>query len=223
MGGVITVVIIRVGQNRLTGHLVESNVLGRQLGRRGDHRCIGNTVRILQRPGQGLHAAQRTADHGREALDAQFVCQAGLRRNPVFDGHEGEARAIGCSGRRVDGGGPGAAVAATEIVHTDHKEFARIEGLAGADEVVPPADIVGRIGVVTGHMVRAGQRMAHQHRIAAVGIELAVGLIDQFIFFETTAAGEQERLGEALRFRCDDTDGLRLRHGDPENKKPGRP
>jgi hypothetical protein len=223
MGGVIAVVVLGVGQDGLAGHLVEGDVLGRQLGRGGDDGGIGDTVRILQRPRQGLHAAQRTADHSGELLDAEHVGEAGLRGHPVFHGHEGKVRAIRRPGGRVNGGGTGAAVAAAEIVHPDHEEFARIERLAGANEVVPPANVVGRIGVIAGHMVGAGQRVTHQHRIAAIGVQLAIGLVDQFVFFEAPAALEQERLGKALGARCDDTDGLRLRHGDPENKKPGRP
>ena len=63
--------------------------------------------------------------------------------------------------------GPGRAEAAAEVVDADDEEAVGVERLARPDHVVPPADVVGIVGVVAGDVVRRVERVADQHRVAA--------------------------------------------------------
>jgi len=56
-------------------------------------------------------------------------------------------------------------VTATEVVHTDDKEFVGIDRLAGTDHVVPPAHVLGAIGVIARDMMIPRQRVADQNRV----------------------------------------------------------
>jgi hypothetical protein len=85
---------VGVGDDGTARHLVEGDVLGGEVGRAGDHDGVAHTVRVLQRPGQRLHAAKRAAHDGGQRLDAQRVEQAGLGVDPVFHGDDRKVGAI---------------------------------------------------------------------------------------------------------------------------------
>ena len=70
-------------------------------------------------------------------------------------------------------------MAAAEVVHPDDEEALGVERLARPDEVVPPAEVFGSIGVHAGDVVRGVQRMADEHRIGARGIQRTVGLVGE--------------------------------------------
>jgi hypothetical protein len=64
--------------------------------------------------------------------------------------------------------------------------------------------------------------MAHQHRVAAGGVEGAIGLVDQVILGQHATALEGERVAEVGRLRHHDSDGLLFFHLSfvPETKNP---
>ena len=68
-----------------------------------------------------------------------------------------------------------------------------IDRPAGADHGLPPAGLAGDRMLVDDVLI-AGQRMADQNRIAAVGIERAVGLIGDLPRREIDAGVEPQRL-----------------------------
>jgi len=88
----------------------------------------------------------------------------------------------------------------------DDEEAIRVERLAGPDHVVPPADVLGIVGGDTGHMMRRIERVTHQHRIAAIGVQFTVGLDHQVVAGEHAAVLQCQRLSEVHPLRCDDSD-----------------
>src|SRR5690606_35758150 len=159
-------------------------------------------------PLQGLHAAQAAADHRGPLLDAQQVGQARLAVHPVLHGHHGEIGAVGLAGRRIDAGRPGGAVAAAQVVERHHEEAVGVDGLARTDATVPPARLAIVGAVVAGSMVMAGQGVADQHRVAARGVELTVGFIDQLVIGQFAATGQRQRLAEGGNAGFDQTHGI---------------
>src|SRR5256714_11797539 len=95
-------------------------------------------------------------------------------------------------------------------MRAEDKEAPRIERLARTDQVVPPADVVRLLGVVAGDVVRGVQRMADEHRVRALRIELAVRLVRDFVRRELGTAFQPQRLLEAGLLRRDGADGRRI-------------
>ena len=207
---------IGVGDDRLTRHFVEGDVLRRQSRRGGDDQHMAHPVGIADRPLHGLHAAQTAADHRRPLPDAEPVGQTGLAAHPVLDGDDGKVRAVGLAVFRVDRGGAGGTLAAAQIIAADHEEFSGIKRFAGTDAVVPPTRLV-RIGalVTTGGVMVAGKGMANQHGVAVIGVQRAISLIDEFVFRQGPAAIQGQRFFELEDLGRDQTDGIRgkvMRH-----------
>jgi hypothetical protein len=175
-------------------------------GRRCDHDGVPHARRQVDGPGHRLHAAQTAADDGGPGFDAQTVCQQGLRSDPVLHGDDRKIGAPGATGIRIRADRAGRAVATAEVVHADDEEAAGVERFAGADQVVPPAGVLRLVGVRARCMVMAGQCGAHQHRVGACGVQLAVGFVHQVETRQNRAALEHQRRIEACRHRADDAD-----------------
>ena len=205
---VVAAVEIRVGHDRLTRDFVEADVLRREPRRAGDDDGVAHALGEVERPLQRLHGADAAAHHRGEALDAQVIRQARLRRHPVLHRHHGKVRAPGLASGRVDGRRAGGAEARTDVIGANDEEAVGVQGLARAHHVVPPADIIRVVRVDAGDVVRGVEGVADQHCVRARGIERAVGLVGDFELGQHRAAREPERFVEACLMRGDDQAGL---------------
>src|SRR5580704_9362162 len=98
----------------------------------------------------------------------------------IRDLNDGKIRAPRLARLGTNAARPGCSLTSPEGIGTNHKIFVGIEPLAGADKTVPPARLPCRevlLRAVTGRMRIAGQGMARENRIVALGRELAVSLI----------------------------------------------
>ena len=156
-------------------------------------------LRIGRGPLQRLHAAHRAADHAEQRVDAEPVDQHGLRAHHVGNGDDRKIQPPQFAGGGIGRGRPGRAHAAADHVRADDEIAVGIERAAGTDHGFPPARLAGhRMDV--GDMLIAGQRMADQDGVGALGIELAIGLIGDLERREIDAAIELQRLvGAELR------------------------
>ena len=155
MAAVIALMEIGVGQNSLTGNIVKRDVLSGKFRRRSDDERVGNTFRQRNRPLQCLHTAQAAADNGRPFLNAEIIGKHGLGLHPIFDGYDGEIRAIFAAGFRIFGQRAGTAVAAAQVVQTDNEKAVGINRFAGADHIVPPAGVFILRTVLAGNVMIA--------------------------------------------------------------------
>ena len=161
------------------------------------------------RPLHGLHPAETAADDCGPLRDAEPVGQPRLAAHPVLNGDDGEIRAVGLAVLQVDGGRAGGAFAAAQVVATHYEELAGINRLAGADAVIPPAGFAGIVlVVVAGDVMIARQRVADQHGVAAVGVQRAVGFVNQFIVRQRPTAVQRQRFIKTGGLGRDQTDGI---------------
>ncbi len=83
-----------------------------------------------------------------------------------------------------------------------------IDGLARAYAGIPPAGFAVVHAVVAGGMMVARECMADEHGIAARGIQLAIGFIDQLVIGQRTAAGECQWFGKMRDLRTHQANGI---------------
>ncbi len=207
VGVVVAAVKVGVGDDGAARHLVEGDVLRRKTGRCGDSRAVGHAAWMAQRPAQRLHAAQAAADDRSQALDAQPVEQPRLRIDPIFDRHHGETAAPRLASGGVEAHRAGGAEARTGIVGAQDEKALGVERFAGADQVVPPAYALGVACMRAGGVMAGVERMTHQHGVAALGVERAVGFIHQLVGGQLRAALKRQRLLERHALRRDVTEG----------------
>ncbi len=152
-----------------------------------------HAARIGRGPLQRLHATHRAADHGKQRVDAQPVQQHGLRAHHVGNGDDREIQPPQFAGGRIGRGRPGRAHAAADHVAADDEVTVGIERAARADHRLPPAWLAGH-RMHIGDVLVAGQRMADQDGVGAVGVEFAIGLVGDLERGEIDAAIERQRL-----------------------------
>src|SRR5581483_5335685 len=71
-------------------------------------------------------------------------------------------------------------------------------------------DVGGLRGVVAGDVVRGVQRVADEHGVRALLVQLAIGLVGDLVRRQLGAAFQSQRLGEARLLRRNGTDGRRI-------------
>ncbi len=206
LGVIIAAVEIRIGDDGAARHLVKADILSRQARRAGDDHAIGYPIRQGDGPAERLHAAQRSAHHRRETVDSKMIRDPRLRAHPVLDGQHRESGAPGLAGFWIDAGRTGRAEAGAQVIDADHEEDIGVHGLARAHHVVPPAHVAGVVRRLSRHVVRRIQRVADQDRVAALGIERAVGFDRQFIGGQRLAALQGQGLIESDEGGSDEAD-----------------
>ncbi len=122
----------------------------------------------------------------------RWAISARCTAHQVADRDQREAQAVGAAGGGVDRRGPGRPHAAAQQVGADHEEAVGVERPARADDVVPPAAAVG-IAVIAGGVGVAGERVAHEDRVGALGVERPVGLVRHLDRGERRAGVERQR------------------------------
>ena len=164
----------RVALDRLAGDRVPGQALRVQRVRAGDGHDRVDLVGVEHGPLEGLHPAERPAGHRGEPVDAEHVEERPLGAHHVGDGDHREVRAVRRPGRRVRRRRAGGPAAAAEQVGGDHEVVVGVEGLAGADHPVPPAQPLGGRAVaflgpepVAGALVGRPRRDAGRVRVPA--------------------------------------------------------
>jgi hypothetical protein len=150
-------------------------------------------VAVGDGPFQHLHAAHRAADHAEQVGDAEPVDEPGLGAHHVADGDHRKVQPVGAAGGGIDRCRPGRAEAAADDVRADDEIAVGVDRLAGADDGFPPAGLA-RHRMTAGHVLVAGQRMADQHRVGAIGVQPTIGLIGDVERGEHAAIVERQPL-----------------------------
>ena len=159
----------------------------------GDRYGRDHAFGIARGPLQRLHAAHRSAGDAKQLLDAQRIEQHGLGAHHVADGDQRKGKAVRFARRGIDFGRSARAHAAADDIGADDEEAVGVDGLAGPHHGFPPARLAGD-GMGAGHELVAGQRMADQHRVAACGVQLAIGHIGDGPRRQRAPAVQRERL-----------------------------
>ena len=226
---VVAALPVGIGHDRLAADLVEGDVLRRMARRGGDRHGAEHPLGIARRPLQHLHPAHRAADHAEQPLDAQMVEQQRLQPDHVADGDHREAEPEGLAGRDVAIDRAGGAHAAAQHVGADHEVALGVERQARPDRELPPAGLAGHRVAAGGELV-AGQRVADQDGVGALGVEAAVGLVGDVDRAELGAAVELERhrvrepgavAGQAGGIQIDDREDFWLGHLDERDRVTG--
>ena len=182
-----------IGHHRLSPDLVEGDVLRRMARAGGDRQGAEHPVGIGRQPLQDLHPAHRAAGHREQGLDAEMIEQHGLRPHHVANRDHRKIEAVGLSGGRVERGRAGGPHAAAERVGTDDEIAIGVDRRARADHQRPPARLAGH-RMIVGRVLVAGQRVADEDGVGAIGVERPVGLIGDLQVIEPPAGIQHQRL-----------------------------
>ncbi len=182
----------RIGHHGLAPDFMKGDVLRRvACGRRDRHRRE-NALRVARCPLQHLHAAHRAAHNSEQRVDAEMIEQHGLRPDHVAHRDDRKIQSPRHAGRRIGRRRARRAHAAADHVRADDKEAVRVDRPAGPDHGLPPAGLAGDRMPIDDVLI-AGERMAGQHRVAALSVERAVGLIGDLPGSEIEAGVEPQR------------------------------
>jgi hypothetical protein len=223
----VAAVEIGVGHDRASRHLVEGDVLRGQVRRGRDRDALTQSLRIAQRPGERLHAAEAAAEHRRQPLDAEGIDETGLRIDPVFHRDDREVAAVGPpvrGGIGIRARRPGRAEARARVVDADDEEAIGVERLARTDQVVPPAFALRLPWIRAGDMVRRVEGVADENGVAAARVQAAVGLVGERVVAQHRAARQRQRRGELHQLRLDVAKGAhRHRQEKTRHRQSGTP
>ncbi|OQC06736.1 MAG: hypothetical protein BWX80_01425 [Candidatus Hydrogenedentes bacterium ADurb.Bin101] len=157
----------RIRLNGVAADSVKRDLLG-TIGMAGGDKDDGTCrVRIAGRPFQGLHAAQGTADHTKQAPNAELADQGILHTHHVAHRDDREIQAVGRARFGIDAGGTGRSLAAAQEIGTDDEVPGGVNALSGPDHNIPPAGLGFRQVRISGGVGVAGQGMAYKHRVGA--------------------------------------------------------
>ena len=234
---------IRIGSDRVSRDRIPGDALRLERVGARDWNDRADLIAVLHGPLECLHAAQRPAGNDGEARDPELVQQRPLGPHHVADGDHREVGPVGPTRGGVRGRGSGRAAAASEKIRTDDEKAVGVEGLAGTDHAVPPAEtptartvaLVGAEAVprafIHGHCREAGrvriaaQRVADQNHVVAGGRERAIGLVRDADGFQLAATVERQRPRKLQKLRLHRANrahhGLRRRRRHPSIISPG--
>src|SRR5262249_18048876 len=125
--------------------------------------------------------------------NAEMVEQHGLRAHHVANGDHREVEAPGGAGPWVSGSGSGGAHAGAEHVRANDEIALGVDRPTWSDHGFPPARLL-RDRMSIGNVLVAGEGVADQYRVAALGIERAIGLVSDLERREIDAGVEVKRL-----------------------------
>ena len=185
--------------------------------RRGNRNRAAQHLREHRQPAQHLHSAHRAARHRKQLRNAEMVNQAFLTVHHIFNRNQREREAIRLLRRGIDAGRPGRAFAAAEHIGANDKILVRVERLAGANHVIPPARLFVAF-VKSGGMSVAGKGMQNQDRVRFIRIQRAIRFVGNGNWSELFAAFERQ-FGKSKILRLDNADAAFICHNNlPPNK-----
>ncbi len=189
----------------------ECDVLGREPGRCRDDDGILDLLGLVERPFEHLHPSQRATDDCRPAIDAKVLPQAAMDSDEVSDAQERKFQPVAFSRLGIDRAGTRRPVAATEKIGGHDEPPIRVDRLAGADEVVPPARF-GISFVETCSVRVTGECMTDVDSVAAFLVELAVGFVGHVDLLQRSTRLRDHRMSSIEHASLEGFDDLHGAH-----------
>ena len=97
---------------------------------------------------------------------------------------------------------------ATEIIQADNEKAVSIDRFARANTFIPPAGFFVAGLMVARRVVVPAQGMANKHRVGAILVEFAVGLVHEFVVRQMPSTGKFQRFVEDSGLWPDKPDGI---------------
>ena len=139
VAGILAVLPVRIGEDGVALQRTQRNRerrSGRAARNADDAACDAGELRG---EGQHHHAAERSADHRRELFDPSDANHFVAAARDVLDRQIGKVQPVRKPGGRIDRRGAGRTEAAAQRIHADDEVAVGVDGLAGADHLLPPA------------------------------------------------------------------------------------